>query len=72
MRTTADAPQGGAGFSTFREVCRMTTLSRRTVYRYLARKIFPEPRRLPGGKLIWRTQEVLDWMNRLWAGADRA
>ncbi len=65
MTTTANSTPGSAAFSTFRDVCRLTTLSRRTVYRYLARKIFPEPRRLPGGKLIWRTQEVQDWMDRL-------
>lgn len=67
MATTAD-PAGGSAFCTFKEVCRLTRLSRRTVYRYLARKIFPVPGRTPGGTLIWRRREILDWMDGLWGG----
>ncbi len=50
---------------TRREVSKVTTLSRTTLWRYVDEKRFPEPRRIPGGPLVWRVGDVLRWIEEL-------
>lgn len=46
---------------TIREVGRITTLSRATVYRYVAAGRFPKPVQLGPSRVAWRTSEILAW-----------
>jgi predicted DNA-binding transcriptional regulator AlpA len=39
-----------------------TGLSRASIYRYSARKLFPAGRRIGPGRVAWLASEVLTWM----------
>ena len=45
------------------EVCRLTGLSRSTVYRRVIRGDFPPPLRLGGHAVGWRLSEVQGWIS---------
>lgn len=44
-----------------RDVQRLTTLSRATVYRYVAAGQFPKPVQLGPSRVAWRLSEVQKW-----------
>ena len=44
-----------------REVCRLTSLSRRTVYRLMEAGDFPRPVQISPGRVAWRTEDVEAW-----------
>lgn len=48
-------------YSSTKDVQRLTTLSRPTVYRYMAEKNFPRPKKL-GSRSVWDTAAVIQWM----------
>ena len=51
------------------EVCKMTTLSRATVYRHIADGRFPRPLRLAGRRVAWRFRDICAWLDdsaRIW------
>ncbi|MES4991037.1 AlpA family phage regulatory protein [Agrobacterium radiobacter] len=51
------------GFYTMKDVCRITALSRSTIYRYLERKRFPEPVIFEdGGNLKFWIPDVHSWI----------
>jgi prophage regulatory protein len=58
-----------------RDVQRLTTLSRATIYRFIRAGRFPEPVKLsPRGRVAWRSSDVaawndspLDWGRDAWA-----
>ncbi|MGK9450780.1 helix-turn-helix transcriptional regulator [Acidithiobacillus caldus] len=50
-------------YSSNKDVQRLTTLSRPTIYRYIAERGFPRPKKL-GARSVWITSEVLDWMEK--------
>jgi len=54
--------QDTIGFYTFRQVCKMTGLSRRTIYRYLKKKLFPPPAHSPTGRNMWWIPDVHSWI----------
>ena len=45
-----------------REVCRITSLHRNTIYRLEQAAAFPRRRHLTGGKVAWLASEVQQWM----------
>lgn len=50
------------GLITIRDVQRLTTLSRATIYRFIAVGRFPVPLKLsPQGRVAWRLSEVCAW-----------
>ncbi len=48
-------------YSSAKDAQRLTTLSRPTLYRYIAEKGFPKPRKI-GTRSVWITAEILEWM----------
>lgn len=48
-------------YSSARDAQRLTTLSRPTLYRYMAERGFPKPKKI-GSRSVWVTAEILDWM----------
>lgn len=61
------------GFYTMKEVCRITALSRSTIYRYLERKKFPEPTTFEdGGNLKFWIPHVHAWIRENLAQLARA
>jgi prophage regulatory protein len=44
-----------------RIVARKTGLSRATIYRYMARGVFPQRRRVGPGRVAWLASEVMAW-----------
>ena len=50
------------GFYTFRQVCVMTSMSRRTIYRYLGKRLFPQPCHSPTGRNIWWIPDIHQWI----------
>jgi prophage regulatory protein len=45
-----------------RTVALKTGLSRASIYRYVARNLFPSPRRIGPGRVAWLGSEVRTWM----------
>jgi prophage regulatory protein len=45
-----------------RIVVQKTGLSRASIYRYIARNLFPPRRRIGPGRIAWLASEVLVWM----------
>ena len=43
-------------------VVQKTGLSRASIYRYAARKLFPPPRRIGPNRVAWLASEVMGWM----------
>lgn len=43
-------------------VVQKTGLSRASIYRYVARNLFPPRRRIGPGRIAWLSSEVLTWM----------
>ncbi|MCA1403079.1 AlpA family phage regulatory protein [Ensifer sp. IC3342] len=60
------------GLLTRRQVSELTTLSRTTLWRYVDGELFPEPRRTPGGRLVWWVADVHRWMHELPPGGQGA
>lgn len=60
------------GLYTFADVCKITKRSRRTIYRYLDNKLFPESGRLPNGQRVWWRADVHNWMLGLFAATREA
>lgn len=44
------------------EVTRITTLSRATIYQWMAEKKFPAPLKLGDRSIAWREQDIVDWV----------
>ena len=53
------------GLLTRRQVSKLTTLSRTTLWRYVRDEVFPAPFNTPGGRLVWWMADVLRWMHEL-------
>lgn len=47
-----------------RDVTRLTSLHRATIYRLIERKEFPEQIRLSRRRVGWRAGDISDWINR--------
>ncbi|MBA3988524.1 MAG: transcriptional regulator [Idiomarina sp.] len=45
-----------------KEVMNVTTLSRATIYKYMASGRFPKPVSLGGRAVVWVKEEVEDWV----------
>jgi len=45
------------------EVKRLTSLSRATIYRFMAAGRFPKPVRLSSGRVAWRASHIQVWTN---------
>ncbi len=50
-------------YSSAKDAQRLTTLSRPTLYRYMAERAFPRPKKI-GARSVWVTAEILDWMQK--------
>jgi prophage regulatory protein len=46
-----------------RAVCCMTGLSRSTIYRMMARDLFPKSVKISAGRVAWRQDALVDWLN---------
>ena len=46
-----------------RDVLKLTTLSRSKMYDLAKQGKFPKPLRLVGNRVVWRTAEVLIWID---------
>ena len=49
-------------FWNIKTVSEKTGLSRASIYRYVARNLFPARRRIGPGRIAWLASEVLSWM----------
>jgi len=49
-------------YISMREVIRMTSLSRSTIYRLIKKNEFPKPVRLSSGRIGFNKQDVLKWL----------
>ena len=49
-------------YISIKEVVRMTSLSRSTIYRLIKKGDFPKPRQLSSGRVGFILQEVIQWM----------
>ena len=58
------------GFYTLRAVCKLTGLSKTTMYRMRKRREFPEPARRSPGKMLFEVGEVDDWLAGHWRPPD--
>lgn len=54
-------------FIGLRDVMELTTLSRATVYKSIHKAGFPKPEKI-SSRSIWRTEEVMRWMNAAMRG----
>ena len=45
-----------------RDVLKLTTLSRSKMYDLAKHGQFPKPLKLVGNRVVWRTAEVMDWI----------
>ena len=45
-----------------RDVLKLTTLSRSKMYDLAKNGQFPKPLKLVGNRVVWRTAEVMDWI----------
>ena len=50
-------------FIKLKDVTKMTTLAKSTIYKFIADGTFPKQVSLGGNCVAWREEEVLDWMN---------
>jgi predicted DNA-binding transcriptional regulator AlpA len=50
------------GFWNIKTVSQKTGLSRASIYRYVARNLFPAGRRIGPGRIAWLGSEVISWM----------
>lgn len=56
----------------FPEVAHITGLSKTSIYRYMAERGFPRPKKHLGLRLsLWRLSEVVKWMERLESQSDQ-
>lgn len=46
-----------------KKVSEMTTLSKSTIYRLIAKGDFPPGKRLSSRTVVWFESEVIDWIN---------
>jgi predicted DNA-binding transcriptional regulator AlpA len=46
-----------------RDVLKLTTLSRSKMYDLAKQGHFPKPVKLVGNRVVWRTGDVMDWIN---------
>jgi prophage regulatory protein len=53
------------------EVCRLTTLSRTTIWRMVKAERFPKPRRISAGRVAWSRRAIEHWLAEH-GGADNA
>lgn len=44
------------------QVCRITTLSRATVYRGVSNKTFPQPVRISANRIAWPAEAIHAWV----------
>ena len=44
-------------------VVEMTTLSKSTIYRLIAKGDFPQGKRLSSRTVVWLEAEIIDWIN---------
>jgi predicted DNA-binding transcriptional regulator AlpA len=49
-------------FWSIKTVAQKTGLSRASIYRYVARNLFPARRRIGPGRIAWLASEVISWM----------
>jgi predicted DNA-binding transcriptional regulator AlpA len=49
-------------FWSIKTVSQKTGLSRASIYRYVARNLFPARRRIGPGRIAWLASEVISWM----------
>jgi prophage regulatory protein len=47
-----------------RDVTRLTSLHRATIYRAIERGEFPKQVRISRSRVAWRAAEISDWINR--------
>ncbi len=47
-----------------RDVLKLTTLSRSKMYDLAKNGKFPKPLKLVGNRVVWRSEEVLEWINK--------
>ncbi len=52
-------------FYSIREVEKMTTLSRTTLWRRVKEKAFPQPVQLSPGRKAWKRVEVENWIKQM-------
>ncbi|WP_410010904.1 helix-turn-helix transcriptional regulator [Rhizobium sp. NRK18] len=52
------------GFYTFDDVCRITGLSKKTIYRYMDKGHFPRPVSGRPRKTLWWIADVHEWIRR--------
>lgn len=50
------------GFYTFHDVCRITGLSKKTIYRYMDKGHFPRPVSGKPRKALWWIADVHEWI----------
>jgi prophage regulatory protein len=60
--TMPTLPHGNDEFWSIKTVSQKTGLSRASIYRYVARNLFPPRRRIGPGRIAWLASEVLSWM----------
>lgn len=48
-------------FWDLRTVAQKTGLSRATIYRYMARGVFPQRRKVGPGRVAWLASEIIAW-----------
>ena len=54
----------GDGYAPLKIVLELTSLSRSTLYREIARRRFPKPHKLSAGKVGWLRSEIEAWIAR--------
>lgn len=52
----------------YQGVAEITGFSKKTISRYWKRGEMPAPKRI-GGKLVWRLEDILKWIDELGSGA---
>lgn len=61
-RRGTESPGPEHVFWSLRDVIRQTGLSRATIYRYVARGVFPQRLQIGPGRVAWRARDVIRWM----------
>ncbi len=61
--TETTPPTGGGDFLTMRQITAQTRYSRPSIYRLIRDAGFPRPLKMaPGGKVLFRSNEVAEWL----------
>jgi prophage regulatory protein len=68
LLSTPDVPTTADGFAGLKSVLELTSLSRSTLYREIARGHFPKSHKLSLGRVGWLRSEVEAWMAARAAG----